>query len=273
MGRRRSRRAEEGTKRAIDLAASAVGLVAASPLLLPVMFLVWKEDHNSPLYLAPRVGRDEKPFTMVKLRSMVVNADASGVDSTSATDPRITSTGTFIRAYKLDELTQLWNVLKGEMSLVGPRPNVSRETAMYTHEEKRLLSVKPGITDFASIVFADEGEILSGHEDPDLAYNQLIRPGKSKLGLFYIDRRSTLVDMRIIGLTGLAILSRERSLQGVVRLLTRLGADKDLLALAARKEPLVPSPPPGATAIVTSRDGSTDATATPLPVSDRTAVP
>ena len=260
MGRRSNINHGDRTKRVIDFAASAVGLVAASPVLLPVMFLVWKEDHHSPLYLAPRVGRGEKPFTMVKLRSMVVNADASGVDSTSATDPRITTTGAFIRSYKLDELTQLWNVLKGEMSLVGPRPNVSRETAMYTPEEKRLLSVKPGITDFASIVFADEGEILAEHEDPDLAYNQLIRPGKSRLGLFYIDHRSTRVDMRIIGLTGLAIVSRERSILGVVRLLRRLGADQDLLSLAARKEPLVPSPPPGRAEIVTSRDGSTHPT-------------
>jgi lipopolysaccharide/colanic/teichoic acid biosynthesis glycosyltransferase len=108
---------------------------------------------------------------------------------------RITPVGQFIRGYKLDELTQLWNVLKGEMSLVGPRPNVKRETDLYTKVEKDLLTVKPGITDFASIVFSDEGEILSGQSDPDVSYNQLIRPGKSRLGLFYIKVRSIKTDI------------------------------------------------------------------------------
>jgi lipopolysaccharide/colanic/teichoic acid biosynthesis glycosyltransferase len=114
---------------------------------------------------------------------MIKNADQSGVDSTGAADRRITPVGHFIRRYKLDEITQLWNVLKGDMSLVGPRPNVQRETDMYTGIERRLLSVKPGITDFSSIVFSDEGDILKDHADPDIAYNQLIRPGKSALGL------------------------------------------------------------------------------------------
>jgi lipopolysaccharide/colanic/teichoic acid biosynthesis glycosyltransferase len=147
-------------KRIFDIVASATGLLVASPILLPVMFLVWKQDRHSPFYVAPRVGRGEKPFKMVKLRSMIINADKSGVDSTGSNDRRITPVGHFIRRYKLDELTQLWNVLKGDMSLVGPRPNVKRETDLYTLEEKKLLSVKPGITDFASIVFSDEGDIL-----------------------------------------------------------------------------------------------------------------
>ena len=134
----------------------------ASPVLLPVMFLVWWQDRHSPFYVASRVGLDQRPFRMVKLRSMRIGADKSGVDSTSAGDSRITPVGHFIRRYKLDELTQLWNVLIGDMSLVGPRPNVERETRLYTDLEQRLLTVKPGITDYASIVFADEGEILQG---------------------------------------------------------------------------------------------------------------
>ena len=169
-------------KRLLDITLSLFGLVIASPILLPVMFLVWKQDRHSPFYVAERMGKKEKPFKMVKMRSMIKNADAQGVDSTSANDMRITPVGHFIRNYKLDELTQLWNVLKGDMSLVGPRPNVKRETDLYTSQEKRLLSVKPGITDFASIVFSDEGEILADKSDPDIAYNQLIRPGKSRLG-------------------------------------------------------------------------------------------
>ena len=245
---------ERPLKRAMDAVTAAAGLVAASPVLLPVMFLVWKQDRHSPFYVASRVGRGGAPFRMVKLRSMVVNADASGVDSTGAADSRITPVGKFIRRYKLDEVTQLWNVLKGEMSLVGPRPNVQRETDLYTSQERRRLAVKPGITDFASIVFSDEGDILEHEDDPDIAYNQLIRPGKSMLGLFYIDHRSLAVDVRLVGLTAVAIGSRARALVGVVRLLERLGADEELIGIASRAQPLVPLPPPGSSTIVTTRD-------------------
>jgi lipopolysaccharide/colanic/teichoic acid biosynthesis glycosyltransferase len=243
-------------KRLFDIVASAAGLLVASPVLLPVMFLVWHQDRHSPFYVAPRVGEGEKLFNMVKLRSMVINADKSGVDSTGSNDRRITPVGHFIRRYKLDELTQLWNVLKGDMSLVGPRPNVKRETDLYTLEEKKLLSVKPGITDFASIVFSDEGDILKDQPDPDIAYNQLIRPGKGELGLFYIANQSLLLDIRLCWLTAVAIFSRPRALTGVKALLRALKASDDLLVIAAREKPLLPSPPPGATKIVTSRDGN-----------------
>ena len=245
-------------KRLLDITLSLIGLVIASPILLPVMFLVWKQDRHSPFYVAERMGKKEKPFKMVKMRSMIKNADAQGVDSTSANDMRITPVGHFIRSYKLDELTQLWNVLKGDMSLVGPRPNVKRETDLYTPQEKRLLSVKPGITDFASIVFSDEGEILADKSDPDIAYNQLIRPGKSRLGLFYIEHKNIFIDLLLIALTALAIVSKQRSLKAVVRLLKLTNAPQDLLELSAREKPLTPQPPPGATEIVQSRqiDGS-----------------
>ena len=177
-------------KRLVDILASFFGLLITSPILLPVMFLVWKEDKRSPFYIASRSGRNGTTFKMVKLRSMVVDADKSGVDSTSGNDMRITPIGHKIRRYKLDELIQLWNVLIGDMSLVGPRPNVKNETDLYTDVEKRLLLVRPGITDFSSIVFSDEGEILEGKKDPDLSYNQLIRPWKSRLGLAYIENQS-----------------------------------------------------------------------------------
>lgn len=243
-------------KRSFDFLASLCGLLCASPVLLPVMFLVWRQDGHSPFYVAERVGLNGQIFSMVKLRSMVVNADKSGVDSTSANDQRITSVGHFIRRYKLDELTQLWNVLVGDMSLVGPRPNVKRETDLYTTEEQKLLSVKPGITDFSSIVFSDEGEILKGKDDPDIAYHQLIRPGKSLLGLFYIEKRTFLVDVQLIFLTVQAILSKDAALKKLVALMRKLGGSDGLCEIAARKQPLVPSPPPGALSIVTSRDGA-----------------
>jgi lipopolysaccharide/colanic/teichoic acid biosynthesis glycosyltransferase len=196
---------------------------------------------------------------MVKLRSMVVNADKTGVDSTASNDRRITPVGHFIRKYKLDELTQLWNVLKGDMSLVGPRPNVKRETDLYTAEERGLLAVKPGITDLASLVFADEGDILRDQADPDIAYNQLIRPGKGMLGLFYIQHRSFLVDLYLCVLTAMAIVSRRRMLDALQGVLAGLGAPPALLRLASRSSPLVPMPPPGSDRIVTARDGSISA--------------
>ena len=240
-------------KRGVDILLSLIGLIFASPILIPVMFLVWKQDRHSPFYVAERMGKNEKPFKMVKLRSMIKNADAQGIDSTSATDMRITPVGHFIRSYKLDELTQLWNVLKGDMSLVGPRPNVKRETDLYTAQEKVLLSVKPGITDFASIVFSDEGEILADKADPDIAYNQLIRPGKSRLGLFYIQKKNLLVDLSLILFTALAIVSKQRALKAVAGLLKILRAPQELLDIASREKPLTPQPPPGSTQVVTSR--------------------
>jgi hypothetical protein len=147
----------------------------------------------------------------------------------------------------------LWNVLKGDMSLVGPRPNVKRETDLYTSQEKVLLSVKPGITDFASIVFSDEGEILADKADPDIAYNQLIRPGKSRLGLFYIQKKNLLVDLSLILFTALAIVSKRRALKAVAALLKVLRAPQQLLDIASREKPLTPQPPPGSTQVVTSR--------------------
>lgn len=240
-------------KRLFDFFGAAFGLIVASPVLLPVMFLVWWHDKHSPFYVANRVGRGGVPFRMVKLRSMVINADKTGVDSTGASDNRITAVGHFIRRYKLDELSQLWNVLLGDMSFVGPRPNVKRETDLYSAVERGLLDAKPGITDFASIVFADEGDILKDEADPDLAYGQLIRPWKSRLGLFYVRNNSIWVDVKVIMLTLLTIISRQRALDAVSGMLKEMGAEADLVRIALRKDPLVPLPPPGFDHIITAR--------------------
>lgn len=243
-------------KRLFDIAVAVAALVVSAPVILPVMFLVWRQDGFSPFYVAPRVGAGGRVFQMIKLRSMVKNADKAGVDSTGASDQRITPIGHFVRRYKLDELTQFWNVLKGDMSVVGPRPNVKRETDLYTPLERRLLEVRPGITDFSSIVFSDEGDILKDQADPDIAYNQLIRPGKSALGLFYVDHRSLWIDIQLCAFTAIAIVSRSRALGMVAGLLESLNAPDSLVATARRATPLVPTAPPGATRIVTSRDGS-----------------
>jgi lipopolysaccharide/colanic/teichoic acid biosynthesis glycosyltransferase len=241
-------------KRLLDIIAATVGLIVLSPLIIILSFLIWLQDYHSPFYVANRMGRGERPFRMVKFRSMVIRADVSGVDSTAGDDPRITALGRTIRRFKFDEIPQLWNVLKGEMSLVGPRPNVERETVLYTPEEKRLLSMRPGITDLASIVFADEGDILEGSADPDLKYNQVIRPWKSRLGLLYVDGKPGIsTDLRIIALTVRSALDRAAALEGVYGIARRLGADGGLLEIITRRNPLPAAPPPGARDIVQSR--------------------
>lgn len=241
-------------KRAIDFVLSAIGLIAASPVLLPTMLAVWLQDYHSPFYIAERVGLNGRPFRMVKLRSMVINADRSGVDSTSANDRRITAVGHFIRRFKLDELSQLWNVLIGDMSLVGPRPNVQSEVGRYTEEERGLLLAKPGITDISSIVFSDEGGILADSADPDLDYNRLIRPWKSRMGLLYIEKQSLPLDLALIALTALAIVSKERALVLLARVLRTIDAPDELVAVAARRSALLPHPPPGAARPVVAAD-------------------
>ncbi len=239
--------------RVLDVVAGAVGLIVTGPLLLVSMFLIWRQDGHSPFYVAERIGIGGRPFRMIKLRSMIMGADRTGVDSTSGDDRRITPVGHFLRRFKLDELPQLWNVVKGEMSLVGPRPNVRRETDRYSAAERRLLTIAPGITDLASIVFADEGDILAGKADPDLAYNQLIRPWKSRLGLLYVDHRGLHLYVKIIALTGLASTSRARALAGVNGILRSLRADPVLINVALRQKELAAYPPPGMTSIITSR--------------------
>tara|TARA_B100000787_G_C16183427_1_gene293188 strand:+ start:839 stop:1567 length:729 start_codon:yes stop_codon:yes gene_type:complete len=240
-------------KRTFDIFASFIGLSFVSPILLPVLFLVWKEDKRSPFYIAPRSGINGSTFKMVKLRSMIVDADKSGVDSTSGNDMRITPIGHKIRRFKLDELMQLWNVLIGDMSLVGPRPNVPSETDLYTHVEKGLLLVRPGITDFSSIIFSDEGEILEGADNPDLTYNQLIRPWKSRLGLIYIENQSLILDIKLIIFTVVAIISKKRALHWVTSQLKTINVDSDIVTISKRESELMPFPPPGADKIVTER--------------------
>jgi len=232
-------------KRVFDVVLAAATLVSLSPLLGLLALLIWLQDFHSPIYRGRRVGWGGRPFLMVKFRSMVVQADRTGVRSTAGDDRRITPVGRFVRRFKLDELPQFWNVLKGDMSFVGPRPNVPTEVALYSAEELRLLTVQPGITDFASIVFSDEGEILRGSDDPDRDYNLLIRPWKSRLGLHYVRARSFDVDTGLLFLTALNVLSPERARRGVQHLLQQTSAASDLVRIAGRTEVLVPTLPPG----------------------------
>ena len=242
-------------KRALDVALASLGLLVVWPVLAVVMFLVWRQDRHSPIYWAPRVGKGGKIFRMAKLRSMIWNASSTGVDSTSADDPRITPIGHAIRRYKLDEFTQLWNVLLGDMSMVGPRPNVQRETSLYTEREQGLLSVCPGVTDFSSIVYSDLSEILRGSASPDIAYNQLVRPRKSMLGLFYVEHQTLRMDVQLIWLTVLSLFSRSVAMAGVRRVLLSAGGGEELASFADRRIELTPMAPPGALEIVMTRHG------------------
>jgi lipopolysaccharide/colanic/teichoic acid biosynthesis glycosyltransferase len=234
-------------KRLFDISFALLVLALSAPVMLWALWRVWSYDRRDPLYRAPRVGRGNRDFTMLKIRSMTVDADKSGVASTSAADTRITPVGHLIRRWKLDELSQFWNVLMGDMSVVGPRPQVRKGGVdRYTAQELRLLTVRPGITDISSIVFSDEGEILAGRGDPDAAYEALVRPWKSRLGLFYIDHRSLWLDLRLVYLTGVAIVSRRRALAGIDGLLERHGADATVRRVCRRDAPLEPALPPGA---------------------------
>ncbi len=231
-------------KRIFDVFFSIIGLLFLSPILLIFVYLVYRNDKQFPFYLAPRVGMNGLLFNMVKLRSMNIGSDSNGVDSTAINDLRITPIGKKIRKYKLDELTQLWNVLIGDMSLVGPRPNVERGTEVYTNLEKKLLSVRPGITDFSSIVFSDEGEILKDTNSPDFTYNKLIRPWKSRLGLVYVDNQTIWLDFKLILITLLAIISKQAALKWVNSQLRSLNVDKDVINISRRDIDLYSIAPP-----------------------------
>jgi len=195
-------------KRLFDIIFSFIGLLVSSPVFLIVAILIKKEDNGPVFYPGVRVGRYESQFKMFKFRTMVVNADKIGGPSTADDDPRLLKIGKFLRKYKLDEIPQLINVLKGEMSFVGPRPEVPFYVNMFSEEEKKILTVRPGITDWASLWNSDEGAILAGSKDPEKAYMEKIRPEKIRLQLKYVREQSFWADMRIIFLTLLKLIKR-----------------------------------------------------------------
>jgi len=185
-------------KRALDIVACAVALPVIGPLLLVLALVVILDSGRPAFYLGWRAGRDGVPFRIIKLRSMVPDAERRGGAETPADDPRITWVGALLRRYKLDELPQLINVLLGDMSLVGPRPEVLDEVRRYGDRERALLSVRPGLTDWASIKFRHEGEILRGAPDPGKVYHETIQPEKIRLGLKYVQEHSMFVDLAIL---------------------------------------------------------------------------
>lgn len=195
-------------KRLFDIILSSISLIVISPFFM-FSAIVIKLDSKGPVfYRGKRTGRYGKPFRIFKFRTMVVNAEKLGGPSTTNNDPRITKIGQLLRKYKLDELPQFINVLKGEMSFVGPRPEVQHYVEMFTEEEKDILNVRPGITDWASLWNPDEGAILAGSLDPEKAYMEKIRPQKIKLQLKYVREQSFWSDLKIIFLTLKTIMIR-----------------------------------------------------------------
>ena len=184
-----------------DIVLSCLGLLLLSPLFVVVAVWIVIDNPGPIFYRQMRVGKDGKDFGLLKFRSMRVGADKSSLITIGEHDSRITRAGYYIRKYKLDELPQLWNVLIGDMSLVGPRPEVRRYVDMYTDEQRQVLTVRPGITDYASIEYIDENRILAQAEDPDRTYIEEILPAKIALNMRYIKHQTLGEYMKIIFLT------------------------------------------------------------------------
>lgn len=184
-------------KRLFDILCSSVGLLILLPAFLLIALCIKLDSKGPVFYRGVRTGRHAKPFRIFKFRTMVLGAEKLGGTSTGRDDPRLTRVGKFLRRYKLDELPQLINVLSGEMSLTGPRPEVEEYTSLYTEEEKIILSVRPGIADYASLKFINLGEVL-GNEDVDRVYAERVRPEKNKLRIKYAKERTFWGDLKII---------------------------------------------------------------------------
>ena len=195
-------------KRTFDILSSVIGVILLSSVFVAVAICIKREDSGQVFYRGRRIGLNCRPFRIFKFRTMVVDAEKIGGPSTADDDPRITKVGKFLRKYKLDELPQLFNVLKGEMSFVGPRPEVQHYVDMFTEKEKVILSVRPGITDWASLWNPDEGAVLAGSPNPEKTYMEEIRPTKLRLQLKYVKEKSFRGDMSIIYQTIMTIVSK-----------------------------------------------------------------
>jgi lipopolysaccharide/colanic/teichoic acid biosynthesis glycosyltransferase len=195
-------------KRVTDLGLSAVAILVLGPFMLMIAVLIKVDSPGPVFYRGQRAGKNGRVFRILKFRSMVVNAEHKGGFSTAIDDPRLTGMGRFIRKYKLDEVPQFFNVLSGEMSLVGPRPQVLFYTNKYSGEERSILSVKPGITDLASLYFADMDAVL-GSGDVDVRYLTEVEPVKNKLRLRYVREQTYLLDMRILVETAFKLIGFE----------------------------------------------------------------
>lgn len=193
-------------KRIFDVVTSGLGLLVLSLLFLLIAFWIKMDSRGPVFYRQVRVGRNNKDFKLYKFRSMRIGADKKGLITIGGRDPRVTRAGYYIRKYKLDELPQLINVFIGDMSIVGPRPEVRRYVDLYTSEQMRVLGVRPGITDMASIRYRNENEILEKVDNPEKYYREVIMPDKLRINREYIEKASLGFDLRLIFLTLKAIV-------------------------------------------------------------------
>jgi lipopolysaccharide/colanic/teichoic acid biosynthesis glycosyltransferase len=185
-------------KRTFDIIASGCGLIVLSPLLLIIAIWIKCDSKGPVFYRQVRVGKNNKDFRIYKFRSMKIGADKAGLITVGGRDPRVTRSGYYIRKYKLDELAQLINVFVGDMSLVGPRPEVRKYVDMYTPEQMHVLDVRPGVTDLASIRYRNENELLEKAEDPDKYYIEVIMQDKLRINLEYVQNHSFWYDIKLI---------------------------------------------------------------------------
>ncbi len=188
-------------KRLFDITCSFAGILILSPFLILIALLIALSSGLPVFYLQKRVGKNGVDFFLLKFRTMKKDADKKGLLTVGGKDPRVTRIGFFLRKYKLDELPQLFNVLAGNMSLVGPRPEVRKYVELYNEEQKRVLSVRPGITDYASIEYSNENELLAGSADPEAFYVKEVMPAKLKLNARYVADHGFGTDLRILLLT------------------------------------------------------------------------
>lgn len=200
------RRPQLVLKRVMDVVVSGCALLVLWPLLLIIAAAIKVDDPGPVFYRQVRVGRGGKPFRIFKFRTMVVDADKKGLSITVGRDSRITRVGAFLRKTKLDELAQLLNVFLGEMSFVGPRPEVPRYVELYTPYQRQVLLVRPGITDYASIAYRNENDMLDGADDPERMYIDVIMPAKIELNMKYLHEISPLADIRLIFATVAAVI-------------------------------------------------------------------
>ncbi len=194
-------------KRAFDITCSLIGIIILLPFFILISFLVIVDSRGGVFYKQVRVGKNNKDFFLLKFRTMQTDADKKGLLTIGGRDSRVTRIGYYLRKYKLDELPQLFNVLFGSMSLVGPRPEVRKYVELYTQEQKQVLTVKPGITDFASIEYVNENEVLAKAANPEQTYISEIMPHKLLLNVKYIEQKSFTTDLIIIFKTMVKILS------------------------------------------------------------------
>ncbi|MBW7891563.1 MAG: sugar transferase [Chitinophagaceae bacterium] len=195
-------------KRLFDFVSSLIGLVLLSPVFLVIAIWIKIDSEGPVFYRQPRVGKDGRDFSIFKFRSMRRGADKGRLITVGGRDARVTGAGYYIRKYKFDELPQLINVLTGDMSLVGPRPEVRKYVNLYNERQMKVLSVKPGITDLASIKYRNENELLEHADDPEKMYTEIIMPDKLEYNLRYIDKQSFLYDIKLILLTFREVLKR-----------------------------------------------------------------